>query len=149
MSLQKIRTAIEVPIKTALQVVAPSFKVLTENQEYAENSSLSEFALVSISFGLMTESSLQCELAVNIRASLVVTIYSQKGKGPGRAQQLAEAVIDALVGMSDPTATPAVSGVRAYPTQIDGPTFTPMEGRPHIATRITAPIMAKVTPVAP
>ena len=144
MTLQSIRRTVETPIRTALLALTPPIKPLTENESYAENTALSEFALLSLSFGVMAEPSVGCAMDEFIRASLVVTIYTQKSTGPGRAQQAAQAVMTAIAGLSNPRATPVVIGTKATALSFSGPTFTPMEGRPHLATRITAPIQARV-----
>lgn len=145
MTLQSIRRTVETPIRTALLALTPPIKPLTENESYTENTALSEFALLSLSFGLMAEPSVGCSMDEFIRASLVITIYTQKSTGPGRAQHAAQAVMTAIAGLGRPTATPVVAGVKAWPLGMSGPTFTPMDGRPHLATRITAPLQAKVT----
>ena len=142
MTLQLIRTAYETPVRNALLALTPAIASLTDNQFYDDNTAVTEFALIRINFGLMTEAVL-CAPMERIRGSLVVEIFTQKGKGPGRAQIAATAVLTALAQFNAHGPKPA-SGVYARLGAIDGPTFTPLDGRPHLATRITCPIRARV-----
>lgn len=144
MSLQSIRRAVESPIREALLGLDPPITPLTENESYAENTSREEFALIALSFGLMTEPSIGCAMDEFIRASLVVDVFTQKNTGPGRAQEAAEVVIQAIVKLSNPVKRSNARRASAWPLGVNGPSFTPMEGRPHLATRITAPMQARV-----
>ena len=80
MTLQLIRTAYETPIRNALLALTPAIASLTDNQFYDDNTAVTEFALIRINFGLMTEAVL-CAPMERIRGSLVVEIFTQKGKG--------------------------------------------------------------------
>jgi hypothetical protein len=141
MTLQAVRTAIETPVIAALGAFSPAIPTLVENQFYQDNDALSEFGLVRVQFGLMSEDTL-CEPMERVRGVVVVEVFTAKGEGPGRAQEVAAAVLAALADVNLP---PATSGsIRVRIGQLDGPSFTPLDGRPHLATRISAPLRARV-----
>jgi hypothetical protein len=133
---QKIRWAIEEPIRVALTALTPSIPSFTDNQLYSENDSLTEFALIRVNFGLTTELNIGCESAENIRGSLVVDVFTQKGTGPGRAQAAAIVVSRAMNSLTRARTTPA--GISINLGQIRGPAFTPLDGRPHLHAMLTA-----------
>jgi hypothetical protein len=135
MTLQTIRAAIEQPVITAFDAVP----VFVENQQYTDNDVLSEFALVRLQWGLMNEPSIGCLPGELIRGVLVVELFTAKGEGPGRAQEVITPVLEVLSGFGRPTNTPT----RITLGQLSGPSFTPLDGRPHLMTRVSAPVRAR------
>ena len=134
MTLQAIRSAIEQPVITAFGTVP----VFVENQQYTDNDATSEFALVRLQWGLMNEPSIGCGPGELIRGVLVVELFTAKGEGPGRAQEVITPVMKALSSFGRPTNTPT----RITLGQLSGPSFTPLDGRPHLMTRLSCPVRA-------
>ena len=133
MTLQAVRRAVEQPIIDALSLDVPVF---VENQLYAENDALTEFVLVRLQFGEIIEPSVGCPPAENLRASLVVEAFTTKGRGPGRAQEIITPVLQVLTSFGG--LTPATDDTRVTVSRITGPTFIPLDGRPHLMARVSA-----------
>lgn len=146
--LQSIRRVVEMPVETALASMLPPIPVFTDNRLYDEDDAASEFCLVRLSFGLMTAQTIgTCGDLEQIRASLVVELYTPKGNGPGRGQDAATAVWQELAKLNRFMAQPGTTFVRLGP--ISGPSFTPLQGRPHYFTRLSAPVHAQLLSPAP
>jgi hypothetical protein len=141
--LQAIRRAIEEPVETALAALIPPIPVFTDNRFYDENDATSEFCLVRVSFGLMSDPTIGvCGDIEFIRGSAVIEVYTPKGNGPGRGQQAAEVIWRTLMPLN--RALPAAGDLVVRTGSFSGPTFTPLQGRPHFFTRLSVPIRAKV-----
>lgn len=139
MSLQIVRAAIEKPIIDALAALASPVPAYVENQFYDEKEAEDEFALISLQWGLTSEPSVGCAAGELLRGVLAVELFTSKGKGPGRGQVLAAAVLGALGGLGG---TPS-SGTFVSLGPISGPSFTPLELRPHLMTRLSVPVRAR------
>lgn len=139
MSLQIVRAAIEKPIIDALAALTPSVPVYIENQFYEEKEAEGEFALVSLQWGLTSEPSIGCAAGELLRGVLVVELFTPKGKGPGRGQVLAAAVLDALGELGGIPASATFVSLGS----ISGPSFTPLELQPHLMTRLSVPVRAR------
>jgi hypothetical protein len=141
--LQAIRRAIEAPVELALAALTPAIPVFTDNRFYDEDDATSEFCLVRVSFGLMSDPTIGiCGDVEHIRASVVVEVFTPKGNGPGRGQQAATVIWQELAKLNRVMALPGVTFVRLG--SISGPSFTPLQGRPHFFTRLSAPVHAQV-----
>jgi hypothetical protein len=141
--LQSIRRVVEAPIEQALSAMLPPIPVFTDNRLYDEDDATSEFCLVRLSFGLMSGPTIGiCGDVEQIRASLVVEVFTPKGNGPGRGQDAATVVWQELAKLSRALGQPGTTFVRLGP--ISGPSFTPLQGRPHYFTRLSAPVHAQV-----
>jgi hypothetical protein len=141
--LQSIRRAVEAPVEAALAAMTPPIPVFTDNRLYDENDATSEFCLVRLSFGLMSDPTVGiCGDLEHIRGSVVVEVFTPKGKGPGRGQHAAQAIWQELAKLSRVMARPGITFVRLG--SISGPSFTPLQGRPHFFTRLSAPVHAQV-----
>jgi len=141
--LQAIRRAIEEPVELALAALIPPIPVFTDNRLYDENDATSEFCLVRVSFGLMTDTTIGiCGDVEFIRGSAVIEVYTPKGNGPGRGQQAAEAIWRALMPLN--RALPAAGDLVVRTGSFSGPSFTPLQGRPHFFTRLSMPVRARV-----
>ena len=136
MTLQAIRSAIEQPVITAFAPV-PTF---VENQQYTDNDARSEFALVRLQWGLMNELSIGCRPGELIRGVLVVELFTAKGEGPGRAQDVILPVMQALCGFNG---MQTGADPRITLGQLNGPSFTALDGRPHLMTRLSCPVRAR------
>lgn len=141
--LQAIRRAIEAPVETALAALTPPIPVFTDNRLYDENEAASEFCLVRMSFGRMSEPTIgTCGHVEQIRASVVVEVFTPKGEGPGRGQQAAQRIWNALMPLDQ--ILPAAGDLVVRVGSISGPSFTPLQGRPHFFTRMSLPVYARV-----
>lgn len=141
--LQSIRRAIEAPVEAALAALTPPIPVFTDNRLYDEDDATSEFCLVRLSFGLMSDPTIGvCGHVEHIRGSVVVEVLTPKGNGPGRGQQAAEAIWQALEPLN--RALPEATDLVVRLGSISGPSFTPLQGRPHFFTRLSAPVQARV-----
>jgi len=141
--LQAIRRAIEDPVETALAALTPAIPVFTDNRLYDEDDATSEFCLIRVNFGLMSDTTIgTCGDVEFIRASAVIEVYTPKGNGPGRGQKAAEAIWRALVPLNQTMAKSGKVFVRLG--SFSGPSFTPLQGRPHFFTRMSVPVRAQV-----
>jgi hypothetical protein len=140
--LQAIRRAYEEPVEVALATLIPPIRVYTDNRFYDADDANSEFCLCRLSFGLMTENTIGlCGDIEFIRGALVVEVFTPKGAGPGRAQSAAQAIWTNLMPLN--RVLSKGEGVLARIGEIRGPSFTPLQGRPHFMTSISAPIRAR------
>jgi hypothetical protein len=140
MSLQAIRAVIEQPIIAAFGALAPPVPVYVENQLYVENDADTEFALVRLQWGLMNEPSIGCAPGELIRGVLIVELFTAKGAGPRRAQEAITPILSALTALGGRFQSgPAV----AHVGRITGPSFTQLDGRPHLMTSLSAPVRGK------
>jgi hypothetical protein len=141
--LQTIRRAVEAPIEAALAALTPAIPVFTDNRLYDEDDAASEFCLVRLSFGSMTTPTIGlCGDLEQIRASVVVEVFTSKGNGPGRGQQAAQRIWNALMPLN--RVLPAAGDLVVHVGTISGPSFTPLKGRPHFFTRMSLPVYARV-----
>jgi hypothetical protein len=136
--LQRIRRAYESVVEAAL--ADEDIPVYTDNAYYADRKAQDEFALIRLSFGDMHELTVG-GMMEHIMGTLIVEIFVAKGKGPGRAQDLAE---DVLVGLSRlyNTMRPGVE-VLARTGVISGPRLTPLQSAPHFMARLSCSISAR------
>lgn len=143
MTLQAIRRFYEAPLITAYGALVPAVPVYVDNQPLPDTTSLSEYVLLRLSFGLTTEPTIAGSYDWH-RGSLVIEVYSAKGVGPGRGQTLIQTAIDTLTAMNATQGT-AVNNVRGSIGSIVGPSFFALEGMPHYLTRISTAFQARYT----
>ena len=141
MTLQAIRRFFEQPVEDSITLYDGSIPVFTDNQTYVDNDAESEFVLMRVNFGPTTEQTF-CGPMERIRGSLVVEIYTPKGRGPGRGQTLATAVMRSLNNLPRHTNTTTPGVVSGGINEINGPTFTSLDGRPHQLTRLSCGFQA-------
>lgn len=134
--LQRIRRAYESLIEAAL-----AMPVFSDNSYYAEKKAFDEFALVRLSFGEMHQLSVG-GMDEDIRGSLIVEVFTPKGKGPGRAQDAGEAVLIALAGLNTRMADP-FDDVVTRTGPINGPRLTPLQSAPHFQARLSCSFRAR------
>jgi len=140
MRYQAVRTAVESPLQTAFGALSPAVPVFFDNITAAPENATTEYVRVSIEFGLTTEQTLQSNLD-RIRGSIVIRVYTEKGKGPARNQTLIDTAVTTVLGLS--AATRAVAGVYFRPGVINGPTFSATEASPHLVGRIDTGFIAE------
>ena len=151
MNYQSVRTAIETPFQTNYGALTPAIPIFFDNFYNVLADSVDEFINVNIQFGLTTETALTSSHN-HIRGIIVVRVCTEKNKGPARNQTLATTAFTTLNTL-DNTAK-STSGVYLRMGQIDGPSFTTVEGGqesrkglyPFFVSRIETNFQAQLTP---
>ena len=151
MNYQSVRTAIETPFQTNYGALSPAIPIFFDNFYNVLDDSVDEFINVNIQFGLTTETALTSSHN-HIRGIIVVRVCTEKNKGPARNQTLATTAFTTLNTL-DNTAK-STSGVYLRMGQIDGPSFTTVEGGqesrkglyPFFMSRIETNFQAQLTP---
>lgn len=139
--LQKIRRAYESAVEDALAASPePTIPVYSDNSYYADRKTQKEFALVRLSFGEMHELTVG-GMMERVMGTLIVEIFVAKGKGPGRAQTLAEAALIGLANLNAALQEPDAE-VIARTGPISGPRLTPLQSAPHFMARLSCSIRA-------
>ena len=144
MTLQAIRRFFEQPVEASITTYDATIPVFTDNQTYVDNDAESEFVLMRVNFGPTTEQTF-CGPVERIRGSLVVEIYTPKGRGPGRGQILATAIMHSLNNLPRSLNLTGGGTVSGRVLELNGPTFTPLDGRPHLLTRLSGGFQAAYT----
>ena len=140
MRYQAIRAAIEGPIQTAFGALSPAVPVFFDGITAAPANATTEYVRVNVSFGLTTEVTLTSNLDF-ARGSIVIRVYSEKGKGPVRNQTLLDTAVTTLTSLS--ASTRDDSGIYLRPGAINGPTFSADEASPHFVGRIDTSFTAE------
>jgi len=151
MNYQSVRTAIETPFQTDYGALSPAIPIFFDNFYNVLAASVDEFVHVNIQFGLTTETALTSSHN-HVRGIIIVRVCTEKNKGPARNQTLAGTAFTTLSTL-DNTAK-ATSGVYVRTGQIDGPSFTSVEGGqesrkglyPFFVSRIETNFQAQLTP---
>ena len=140
MRYQAIRAAIEGPLQTAFGALSPAVPVFFDGITAAPANATTEYVRVNVTFGLTTEVTLTSNLDF-ARGSVVIRVYSEKGKGPVRNQTLLDTAVTTLTSLS--ASTRDDSGIYLRPGAIDGPTFSAEEASPHFVGRIDTSFTAE------
>ena len=140
MRYQAVRAAVESPLQTAFGALSPAVPVFFDNITAAPANSTTEYVKVSVEFGLTTEQTLESNLD-RIRGSIIVRIYTEKGKGPARNQTLIDTAVTTVLTLS--ASTRAATGVYLRPGPINGPTFSTTETSPHLVGRFDTGFIAE------
>ena len=151
MNYQSVRTAIETPFQTNYGALSHAIPIFFDNFYNVLADSVDEFINVNIQFGLTTETALTSSHN-HIRGIIVVRVCTEKNKGPARNQTLATTAFTTLNTL-DNTAK-STSGDYLRMGQIDGPSFTTVEGGqesrkglyPFFMSRIETNFQAQLTP---
>lgn len=151
MNYQSVRTAIETPFQTDYGALSPAIPIFFDNFYNVLADSVDEFVHVNIQFGLTTETALTSSHN-HVRGIIIVRVCTEKNKGPARNQTLATTAFTTLNTL-DNTAK-STSGVYLRMGQIDGPSFTTVEGGqesrkglyPFFMSRIETNFQAQLTP---
>ena len=151
MNYQSVRTAIETPFQTNYGALSPAIPIFFDNFYNVLADSVDEFINVNIQFGLTTETALTSSHN-HIRGIIVVRVCTEKNKGPARNQTLATTAFTTLNTLDN--TTKSTSGVYLGMGQIDGPSFTTVEGGqesrkglyPFFMSRIETNFQAQLTP---
>ena len=140
MRYQAIRAAIEGPLQTAFGALSPAVPVFFDGITAAPANATTEYVRVNVTFGLTTEVTLTSNLDF-VRGSVVIRVYSEKGKGPVRNQTLLDTAVTTLTSLS--ASTRDDSGIYLRPGAINGPTFSADEASPHFVGRIDTSFTAE------
>ncbi len=133
MNYQAIRAAVENPLLTAFNSLSPAVPVFFDNITAVPANTTTEYVRVNVTFGLTTEVTLTSNLDF-VRGSVVIRVYSEKGKGPARSQTLVDTAVTTLLALS--ASTRAATGIYFRPGVVNGPTFSTTEQSPHMMGRI-------------
>ncbi len=131
-SLQSVGRGFESVIEAAL--LPYGVPAVHGNQFTDDVGNLDEFAVLSLAFGETTEVALAGQLQ-NVRGVLVVELYTRKGEGPGRSQEVLASIMRALNALE--------SGSVARITGMEGPSFSALTDRPHFQGRLACSIRAQ------
>jgi len=141
MDYQAIRASMESPLLTAFNNLVPPVPVYFDNITAVPPNTTTEYVRVNITFGLTNEPTLTSSVD-NARGALVIRIFTEKGRGPARNQQLITTAVNALETINDTAKT--ATGVYVKLGEINGPTFSATEESPHFMGRIDTGYTATV-----
>lgn len=141
MNYQQIRAAVEQPLLTAFNNLSPAVPVFFDNITAVPANTTTEYVRVNVTFGLTNEQTLTSTFDY-ARGSLVVRVFTEKGKGPSRNQTLLSTAIQTLETLQNTAKTS--SGVFFSVGQINGPSFSADEASPMFTGRIDAAYKATV-----
>jgi len=141
MDYQAIRASMESPLLTAFNNLVPPVPVYFDNITAVPPNTTTEYVRVNITFGLTNEPTLTSSVD-NARGALVIRIFTEKGRGPARNQQLITTAVNALETINDTAKT--TTGVYVKLGEINGPTFSATEESPHFMGRIDTGYTATV-----
>jgi len=131
----------ESPLLTAFNNLVPPVPVYFDNITAVPPNTTTEYVRVNITFGLTNEPTLTSSVD-NARGALVIRIFTEKGRGPARNQQLITTAVNALETINDTAKT--TTGVYVKLGEINGPTFSATEESPHFMGRIDTGYTATV-----
>ena len=138
---KSIRARYELAIRDALLPLSvPLHYDNVQEQPIPPQGSVTEYATITISFPSSTEPDI-CGGVVLIRGNVQVNMYAPRMGGMMRLEQMASAVVCALMTIND---YPDPDNVTTYCGSIQGP--TPILGGqdPHATTVVSAPFTARV-----
>ena len=141
MNYQAIRAAIETPLLSAFSSLVPAVPVYFDNITAVPANTTTEYVRVNITFGVTTDPTLTSTLD-NARGAIIIRIFTEKGKGPGRVQTLLTKAVDVLETLS--TGAKPATGVFVRTGAITGPTFSSTEDAPLFLGSIDTSFIATV-----
>lgn len=141
MNYQAIRASMENPLLAAFNALTPAVPVYFDNITAVPPNTTTEYVRVNITFGITNEPTLTSSVD-NARGALVIRVFTEKGRGPARNQQLITTAVNALETLNNTAKTS--SGVYVKVGEINGPTFSATETSPHFVGRIDTGYTATV-----
>jgi hypothetical protein len=141
MNYQAIRASMENPLLTAFNNLSPAVPVYFDNITAVPPNTTTEYVRVNITFGLTNEPTLTSSVD-NARGALVIRLFTEKGRGPARNQELVTTAVNVLETIND--TAKATTGVFVKLGEINGPTFSATEESPHFMGRIDTGYVATV-----
>ena len=138
---RSIRARYELAIRDALLPLSvPLHYDNVQEQPIPEGGSIEEYATITISFPSSTEPDL-CGGVVFIRGNVQVNMYAPRMGGMLRLEQMAAAVVCALMTIND---YPDPDNVTTHCGSIQGPTPILSGQDPQATTVVSAPFTARV-----
>lgn len=141
MKYQAIRASIEGPLLTAFNNLSPAVPVYFDNITAVPPNTTTEYVRINITFGLTNEPTLTSSLD-NARGALVIRVFTEKGRGPARNQELITTAVSVLETLNDKSKSN--TGVFVRLGEINGPSFSSTEQSPHFVGRIDTGYIATV-----
>jgi hypothetical protein len=141
MNYQAIRASMENPLLTAFNNLSPAVPVYFDNITAVPPNTTTEYVRVNITFGLTNEPTLTSSVD-NARGALVIRLFTEKGRGPARNQELVTTAVNVLETIND--TAKATTGVFVKLGEINGPIFSATEESPHFMGRIDTGYVATV-----
>jgi hypothetical protein len=141
MNYQAIRASMENPLLTAFNNLVPAVPVYFDNITAVPPNTTTEYVRVNITFGLTNEPTLTSSVD-NARGALVIRVFTEKGRGPARNQELVTTAVNVLETINDTAKT--TTGVFVKVGDINGPSFSATEESPHFMGRIDTGYVATV-----
>jgi len=141
MNYQAIRASMENPLLTAFNNLSPAVPVYFDNITAVPPNTTTEYVRVNITFGLTNEPTLTSSVD-NARGALVIRLFTEKGRGPARNQELVTTAVNVLETINNTSKT--TTGVFVKVGEINGPTFSATDESPHFVGRIDTGYVATV-----
>ena len=141
MNYQAIRASMENPLLTAFNNLSPAVPVYFDNITAVPPNTTTEYVRVNITFGLTNEPMLTSSVD-NARGALVIRLFTEKGRGPARNQELVTTAVNVLETLNNTSKT--TTGVFVKLGEINGPTFSATDESPHFVGRIDTGYVATV-----
>jgi hypothetical protein len=141
MNYQAIRASMENPLLTAFNNLVPAVPVYFDNITAVPPNTTTEYVRVNITFGLTNEPTLTSSVD-NARGALVIRLFTEKGRGPARNQELVTTAVNVLETINNTSKT--TTGVFVKVGEINGPTFSATDESPHFVGRIDTGYVATV-----
>jgi len=141
MTYQAVRRYFEEPVETVL--ASFGIPVRHENQLDPSSGAYLEFAKVRLNFGTTAEIAVGCAVE-DLRASLVIEVFSEKGVGPGRLQEVAADLSTALYALNNRPKARDANGVLGRVDAINGPNFTALSQEPYFVLSLSCGVVASI-----
>jgi hypothetical protein len=141
MNYQAIRASMENPLLTAFNNLSPAVPVYFDNITAVPPNTTTEYVRINITFGITNEPTLTSSVD-NARGALVIRVFTEKGRGPARNQELVTTAVNVLETINDTSKT--TTGVFVKVGEINGPSFSATDESPHFVGRIDTGYVATV-----
>ena len=141
MNYQAIRASMENPLLTAFNNLSPAVPVYFDNITAVPPNTTTEYVRVNITFGITNEPTLTSSVD-NARGALVIRLFTEKGRGPARNQELVTTAVNVLETINNTSKT--TTGVFVKVGEINGPSFSATDESPHFVGRINTGYVATV-----
>ena len=141
MNYQSIRAQVENPLLTAFGALDPAVPVFFDNITAAPLNSTTEYVRVNITFGATNDPTLTSSVD-NARGSVIVKVFTEKGKGPARNQTLITTAVNVLETINNGTKGTTVTYLKVG--VVRGPDFFTTETSPFFMGKISTSYVATV-----
>ena len=141
MNYQAIRAAVENPLLSAFGALVPAVPVYFDNITAVPPNTTTEYVRVNVTFGLTNDPTLTSSVD-NARGAIIIRIFTEKGKGPARVQNLLTTAANVFETLSN--APKPATGVFVRTGAINGPMFSSTEDAPLFMGSIDTSFIATV-----